>query len=135
MLKVVGTMFFQNEAILIVKPRNKSTYQMVGGKVELGETPLEASVRESYEELGGKIILDKTKFEFVMDFKEIATSDQKTEIHFYVFKYNGDLIGELTTSEEIENFLWYQSENNNIILSNTLRREVIPYCLTKKLIK
>ena len=135
MLKVVGTMFFQNDAVLIVKPRNKSTYQMVGGKVELGETPFEASVREAYEELGNKVILDRTKFEFVMDFKEIATSDQKTEIHFYVFKYNGDLIGELTPSCEIEKFLWYQSENSNIILSNTLRREVIPYCLTKKLIK
>jgi len=135
MLKVVGTMFFQNDAVLIVKPRNKSTYQMVGGKVELGETPFEASVREAYEELGNKVVLDRTKFEFVMDFKEIATSDQKTEIHFYVFKYNGDLIGELTPSCEIEKFLWYQSENSNIILSNTLRREVIPYCLTKKLIK
>ena len=29
--------------------------------------------------------------------------------HFFVFIYEGILEGELTTSEEIENFLWYEA--------------------------
>ena len=45
MLKVVGTMFFNNRKLLIDKPRKRPTYQMVGGKVEEGESPLEASIR------------------------------------------------------------------------------------------
>ena len=133
-MEVVGTMFFKENKLLIDKPRKRSTYQMIGGKVEYGETPLEAAIRECHEELGNKAIFYKNLFELVMEFDEIATSDGKTPIHFYVFTYNGDLQGELTTSEEIESFQWYNSKASSIVLSNTLKNEVIPYCLKNNLI-
>ena len=105
MLKVVGTIFLKDKKLLIDKPRTKPTHQMIGGKVEENETPLEAAIRECHEELGEKAIFDENKFELVMEFDEIATSDGITPIHFYVFKYNGVLEGELSISDEIENFL------------------------------
>ena len=123
-MKVVGTMFFKDNKLLIDKPRKRPTYQMIGGRVEEGETPQEAAIRECHEELGKDAIFD-----------EIATSDGKTPIHFYVFKYDGELEGVLTTSEEIEKFEWYDSALGTEMLSNTLKNEVIPYCLQKKLIK
>ena len=135
MIKVVGTMFFKDGKLLIDKPKKRPTYQMIGGGVEKNETPLQAAIRECHEELGDKAIFDENLFELVMEFDEIATSDGITPIHFYVFKYNGILNGELSISEEIEKFLWYDSSYNNDILSNTLKNEVIPYCLSKKLIK
>lgn len=135
MIKVVGTMFFKDESLLLDKPRKRPTYQMVGGRVEDGETPLEAAIRECHEELGDEAIFDENKFEFVMEFDEIATSDGVTPIHFYVFKYTGELKGKMNISEEIESFLWYDSSCGTNILSNTLRNEVIPYCLSEKLIK
>lgn len=134
-MNVVGTMFFDNNKLLIDKPRKRPTYQMIGGKVEENETPLEAAIRECHEELGKNALFDESDFELVMEFDEIATSDGKTPIHFYVFKYNGILKGELTKSEEIEDFKWYSSIDGTEILSNTLKNEVVPYCLTKKLIK
>ena len=134
-MKVVGTMFFKNEKLLIDKPRKRPTYQMIGGRVEDNETPLEAAIRECHEELGKKAIFDKDKIELVMEFDEIATSDGITPIHFYVFKYNGTLEGELETSDEIENFLWYDTLNEEAVLSNTLKNEVVPFCREKKLIK
>ena len=70
-----------------------------------------------------------------MEFDEIATSDGVTPIHFYVFKYNGMLEGKIKTSDEIESFKWYDSTDGYDILSNTLKNEVVPYCLNKKLIK
>ena len=133
-MEVVGTMFFKENKLLIDKPRKRSTYQMIGGKVEYGETPLEAAIRECHEELGDKAIFNENLFELIMEFDEIATSDGKTPIHFYVFTYNGDLQGELTTSEEIESFQWYNSKASSIVLSNTLKNEVIPYCLKNNLI-
>ena len=45
-MDVVGTMFFNNNKLLIDKPRKRPTYQMIGGRVEQGETPLEAAIRE-----------------------------------------------------------------------------------------
>lgn len=135
-MNVVGTMFFENKKLLIDKPRKRQTYQMIGGKVEPNETPLQAAIRECHEELGSNAIFDENLFELVMEFDEIATSDGVTPIHFFVFKYNGILKGELSTSEEIENFLWYNSSTHKeYLLSNTLKNEVIPYCLDKKLIK
>ena len=132
-MNVVGTMFFKNKKILIDKPRKRPTYQMIGGRVEENETTLEAAVRECNEELGKNVRIDKDKFKLIMDFNEIATSDQKTKIHFYVYRYNGKLEGEPETSEEIEKFLWYDT-TMEADLSNTLKNEIIPYCKENKLI-
>jgi 8-oxo-dGTP pyrophosphatase MutT (NUDIX family) len=134
-MEVVGTMFFKNQKLLIDKPRKRPTYQMIGGRVEDGETPIEAAIRECHEELGNEAIFDNSLIELVMEFNEIATSDGVTPIHFYVFKYNGQLEGKLTSSEEIETFKWYESSDGYDILSNTLKNEVVPYCLKNKLIK
>lgn len=133
-MKVVGTIFLKDKKLLIDKPRKRPTYQMIGGKVEEGESVLEAAIRECHEELGNKAVFDNNLFELILEFDEIATSDGKTPIHFYVFKYNGELQGELTLSEEIEKFKWYTSEDGTDILSNTLKNEVVPYCLKNNLI-
>ena len=135
MLKVVGTLFLKDNKLLLDKPRIKPTHQMVGGKVEEGETPLQAAIRECHEELGKYAEFDETKFSQIMDFDEIATSDPSIMIHFYLFKYEGELKGELETSEEIDSFLWYDTSYGEEILSNTLKHKVIPYCLKNNLIK
>ena len=134
-MDVVGTMFFKDEKLLIDKPRKRPTYQMIGGRVEEGENPLTAAIRECHEELGEEAIIDESLFELVMEFDEIATSDGKTPIHFYVYKYNGTLQGKITTSEEIESFKWYSTKDGLDFLSNTLKHEVVPYCINNKLIK
>lgn len=133
-INVVGTMFFKDGKLLIDKPRKRPTFQMIGGSVEDGESTLQAAIRECHEELGENAIFDESKFEFVMDFLEIATSDQTTRIHFYVFKYNGELQGNLTISDEIEQFMWFGIDDDISLLSNTLKNEVIPYCIKEGLI-
>ena len=135
MIKVVGTMFLEDNKLLLDKPRKRPTYQMIGGGIEDGESPLEAAIRECHEELGNDAIFDESLFELVMEFDEIATSDGVTPIHFYVFRYTGELGGKLQISDEIESFLWYESSMGDKLLSNTLKHQVIPYCLKKKLIK
>lgn len=128
-MEVVGTMFFKDRKLLIDKPRKRNTYQMIGGRVEDGETPLDAAIRECHEELSDSCKFDESLFELVMDFDEIATSDGVTKIHFYVFKYNGELKDEPVTGEEIEKFLWYKTSDGVDILSNTLKNEVVPYAI------
>lgn len=134
-MNVVGTMFFKEKKILIDKPRKRQTYQMIGGGVEEGETPLQAAIRECHEELGPFAIFHEENFQLIMDFDEIATSDPNKKIHFYVYKYEGELQGKLKESEEIEKFLWYDTSKTEAILSNTLKNEVIPYCIKNNLIK
>ena len=107
---------------------------MVGGAVEEGETTLEAAIRECHEELGDKAIFDESKIIPVMDFIEIATDDPTKQIHMHVFIYQGNLEGELTTSLEIENFMWFGVDDDRNLLSNTLKNEVVPYCIENNLI-
>lgn len=133
-IDVVGTMFFENGKLLIDKPRKRLTFQMIGGSVEKEETPIQAAIRECHEELGEKAIFDESKFESVMDFIEVATSDPTKKIHMYIFKYNGVLEGELTVSDEIEKFMWFGIDDDTSILSNTLKNEIIPYAIKNKLI-
>ena len=133
-INVVGTMFFKDGKLLIDKPRKRPTFQMIGGSVEKGEKPLEAAIRECREELGDKAIFDEDKFEFIMDFIEIATSDPNLKIHMYIFKYNGELSGELNISDEIEKFMWFGIDDNLDLLSNTLKNEIIPYAIKNGLI-
>lgn len=132
--KVVGTMFFKDGKLLIDKPRKRPTFQMIGGSVEMGESPLEAAIRECHEELGPDAIFDDSKLELVMTFEEIATSDQTTRIYFYVFKYNGILEGNFSVSDEIEKFMWFGVDDEINILSNTLKHEVVPFCIKNGLI-
>lgn len=134
-MKVVGTMFFEDEKLLIDKPRKRNTYQMIGGRVEENESPLEAAIRECYEELGNEAIFNEDDLELIMEFDEIATSDGITPIHFYVFLYKDDLKGDLSISNEIEMFQWYDTLCGTEILSNTLKNEVILYCIENKLIQ
>ena len=70
-----------------------------------------------------------------MDFEEIATSDPNQRIHMNIFQYKGQLKGELTTSDEIESFMWFGTNDDTRILSNTLKNEIVPYCIKKGLIK
>lgn len=133
-MKVVGTIFLKDNKLLLVKPTRRPTYQMVGGKVEEGETIEEAAARECHEELGKNAIFDENKFTFLMDFDEIASSDNKTKIHFYLFIYNGNLEGKLEETDEISEFIWYETSMGDNMLSNTLKHKVIPYCVKEKLI-
>lgn len=133
-MNVVGTIFLKDDKLLLVKPTRRPTYQMVGGKVEEGETIKEAAIRECHEELGKNAIFDESKFTFLMDFDEIASSDNKTKIHFYLFIYYGNIEGKLEESDEISGFIWYETNMGDDMLSNTLKHKVIPYCIKEKLI-
>ena len=133
-MDVAGTLFFKDKKLLIDKPRKRPIYHMIGGRAEEGETPLEAAIRECHEELGDDAIFDSSLMELVLEFDEISIMDGVTNLHFYVFKYNGELKGNLSLSEEIEDFKWYETADGDEILSNALKNKVIPYCLKNNLI-
>jgi len=58
-----------------------------------------------------------------------------TIISYYLFIYEGTLKGRLTESEEIKEFVWYETKMKNIVLSNSLKNKIIPYCIKENLIK
>ncbi len=133
-IKVVGTLYFKDKKLLLCKPRKRPTYQLIGGGVDEGESVLDAAIRESHEELGDKAVFDESKVEFIMDFIETASSDPNLKIHMHIFKYNGILEGEFTTSDEIGDFIWFDTNNREIPLSSVIKNKIIPYALENDLI-
>ena len=132
MLKVVGTLFIKDRKLLLNQPRKRPIYQLIAGKMEEGETPAEAIYREACEEL----ITDTLRpelFEFLMNFEETASSDPNLKIDYYLFNYTGELNFKLQTSDEITDFVWYNTKTN-VPLSPTLEHIVIPYCIQNNLI-
>jgi len=133
-IEVAGTLFFKNGKVLLVKPRRRPTLQVVGGGVEKGETTLEAAIRECHEELGEKAIFEPSKIKFILEFYEKASSDPNLKIHMTLHIYEGELTGDLTTSDEIEYFMWFGINDNKELLSYALRNVIIPYCIENNLI-
>ena len=134
MKQAACTLFLRNGELLTVKPRKRPTFQLVGGAVEEGEEILDAAIRECHEELGKFAHFDESKFRFLMEFDEIASSDPNLKIHMNIFIYDGELSGEFTTSDEIGAFMWLRKDDDTTALSNTLRNEIVPYCKENNLI-
>ena len=57
---VVSAVVIRDEQgrVLVVRKRGTTRYMLPGGKIESGETPAEAAVRELHEEVGAELDLD-----------------------------------------------------------------------------
>ena len=90
----------ENRILLALKKRGfgKDKYNGVGGKVELGETPEEAMLRETEEEIG----VTPIKYEKVglIDFVEFVKGE-KMNVNMHVF-VSSKWKGEPTESEEMK---------------------------------
>jgi len=97
-ISVVGVVIINsNNEILLqkrsrLKRANPSKWGICGGKVDLGETPLEAGVRETLEEIGITLNRDDLKF---------LSMDTNEKAHFTVYYVRGDIdIDECKLQEE-----------------------------------
>ena len=98
----------ENKILLAMKKRGfgEGKYNGVGGKIEKGETPEEAMIRETKEE----IAVVPTKFEKVgfIDFDEYYKGKkERVTFHLYFVK---EWTGEPTESEEM-NPKWFDVDN------------------------
>ena len=102
-IKNAATALFFNNNIYLVKERKNNKWNLPGGKIERGETPYDASIREFTEEIGG----DKNTFNLtheISNLSEIVEYHNHTIIYLYyleikyqnkpniVFKTNSETI-------------------------------------------
>jgi len=85
----------QDKVLLIkkLKPKwQKGRFNGIGGKIEFGEEPIQAMIREFYEETGVKTLQESWKFA-VYYFKN-------NEYEFYCYKSIGDIYQARNMEEE-----------------------------------
>ena len=81
-ISVVGVVIINDENEILLQKRsrykraNPSKWGICGGKVDLGETPLDAGIRETFEEIG--ILLKKDELKFL-------SMDTNEKSHFTVY--------------------------------------------------
>lgn len=108
-ISVVGVVIVnENDEILFqkrsrLKRTNPNKWGICGGKVNLGETPLDAGVRETMEEIG--ILLNKNEFKF------LGTNTNKKE-HFTVYyvRKNVEVNECKLQKEEVEEVKYFKIE-------------------------
>jgi MutT/NUDIX family protein len=108
-ISVVGVVIInENDEILLqkrsrFKRANPSKWGICGGKVDLGETPLEAGIRENLEKIG--ILLNKEELKFL-------SMDTNGKLHFTVYyvRKNVDLKECKLQEEELKGVKYFKIE-------------------------
>jgi 8-oxo-dGTP diphosphatase len=88
-IRVADAIIIKDQKVMLVQQAKKSAYQLwsfPGGRVEDGETPLQAVRREVYEELGVKPV----KVDSVGVY-EIDGPTAKLELHTFRVEIGGDI--------------------------------------------
>jgi len=104
----------QNEQgeILLCHRRDKDLWNLPGGRVEIGESPWAAVVREVKEETGLNVKIEK--------FLGVFSKPEKPDI---VFSFSCKVIsGELTLNEEAREIKYFKINN---FPKNTIKKQVL----------
>jgi len=108
-ISVVGVVIINERDEILLQKRsrfkraNPSKWGICGGKVDLGETPLDAGVRETLEEIG--ILLNKDELKFLsMD------TNEKSHFTVYYVRKNVDVSECKLQEEELEKVKYFKIE-------------------------
>jgi len=108
---------------LLVRKRGTTSFMQAGGKIEAGESALDALSRELREEIGHELDLDRT--EYLGSFRAIAANEPDTVIRAEVFALA--VSQDFTASGEIEELLWLESGDvSGIELAPLTRDTILP---------
>lgn len=72
-LTITGVCFVSDGKLLTVRKKNTSKYMLVGGKLEPGETPVQAASREILEEVD--LMRTEDQLELLGEFDEDAANE------------------------------------------------------------
>src|SRR3989344_8390049 len=119
-----GGILIQNRKFLISRSKGKNSFISPGGKLEPGETPGEALVRELDEEFNVEIELkDLEKFG---TFYAPAAEQEDRYLQMDIFLVN-QWKGKIQANNEIEEILWINSSiPDQIKLGSIFQHEVLP---------
>lgn len=120
----VGGILLREKELLVCKPKGKDFYIAPGGKVERGEMPEDALVRELQEEVS--ISVQKKNLAPFGTFYAAAIGDTSRMLRMDVFVV-GLWEGEISPGHEIESVEWVSSVvPGNMTLGSIFEHDVIP---------
>jgi len=106
---------------LLVRKRGTQAFMQPGGKIDAGESPVEALVRELHEELGLRI--DPAQAEHMGAFSAPAANEPGFEVHAELFRV--DTAEAVVPAAEIEEVVWVAADQALAVALAPLTRDLI----------
>lgn len=119
-----GAVIIRDRKVLMTRTRGKDIFVNPGGKLEAGETPAQALIRELREELG--IMVTEADFELLGTFHAQAAYDPAKALVMDVFAVHA-WKGEITPQREIEELAWIGTElPDGMQVGSIMQHDVLP---------
>jgi 8-oxo-dGTP diphosphatase len=129
--KAAGVIVKDRKA-LVEKSKTKDFFLAPGGKIEKGETPKQALVRELKEEFDIDVI--ESDLEFLNTFYDKAAGQEHLILREDVFVVK-KWLGEPRPNSEVEKIAWINSSiSNDMKLGSTYANKIIPLLKTLDLV-
>jgi DNA polymerase-3 subunit epsilon len=114
---------------LLVRKRGTTTFMQAGGKIERGESALDALSRELREEIG--LELDPDVTEYLGSFRAVAANEPDTVVRAEVFALT--TMVDFRPGGEIEELLWIDTEEaQGVDLAPLTRDTVLPLWMSRR---
>lgn len=120
---VAAVALVRDEHVLTVRKRGTERFMLVGGKLEPGESPRDAALRETYEEVGLRI----GAATLLGEFHSAAANEPGHTLHSTVFWVESD--DEPVASAEIAEVRWTPLRDHPDDLAPMLEHDVLPAIL------
>lgn len=131
-IRKAGGILIKERKVLVEKSFNKEFYNAPGGKIEEGESPETALIRELYEELSIKIV--ESDLNYFGVYSAIASGQNDKRVHMHVFQV-AKWEGAILPSHEVEKIMWVDSKlPQEIKVGSIFAHNVIPQLKQLKLI-
>lgn len=121
----VSIIFNADNELLVVRKRGSRYFQLPGGKLEVGEKPLAALLRELNEELG----VEMNGEEFVLLGRDTAeaVNERGSRVCGYIFRYLSMFREKKISSQaELAEIKWLQRRDWTIYPLANLLKQVVP---------
>lgn len=127
-----GGIIIVDRKILAERSKGKAFFIHPGGKIEKGETPKQALVRELKEEF--QIDVAEADLTLFGEYSSPAANSPEVDVHMKVFTVN-KWRGEITPDNEVEEMCWLTSEiPAGIKVASIMEHETIPRLKAQDLI-
>lgn len=108
---------------LLVRKRATQAFMQPGGKIDAGESAVDALTRELQEELG--LLIEPHQAHFLGEFSAVAANEPGFEVHCQLYRLDVD--EDVVPAAEIEEIVWIDTNTvEHLLLAPLTRDSILP---------